>query len=299
MKTVLITGATGFIARHLARVLGQQDDVRVVGTSRTGDAAEGFAAVYRGALMQSIEHVFDAEPVDAVVHGANHVGRGEYRINVEGTSLWLEEAEAHGVGLQLLLSSLSAEPNSGSDYGRAKYDLEQRFLSTGDIVMRLGLVVGDGGMFLRVRRSLETSPFVPLLDGGRSPVFVIGIDCLCHIIRDCIVSDGAAWRGRAWQVQQPAPYTLSEVMDSVRARFGYSCRFIPVPSLPIVWALSLVERLPLVRLPVTSTHVRGMRQSLNRSYTSDYADFGYPEETLDALVDKAAKASSTESSRRR
>ncbi len=288
MKTVLVTGASGLIAQHLAQVL-TKEGFRVLGISRGGAMTDGFAAVYRAALLDSLDRALDGEPVDIVVHCANHAGKGEYRVNVDGTGRWLKEADAMGVGLQIFLSSLAAAPDALSAYGRAKYDLEQQFIAKGHVVFRLGLVVGNGGMFLKIRRSLERLPVVPLLDGGRSPVYVIGIDRLCDLIRDCIVSDCAGRRGRICHVHQPTPHSLRELMHCIRRAYRYSRLFVPVPSLPVVWALSLAERVPGMNLPVTSTHLRGMRQSRNRTHPSDFLDFGYTEESLEGLVERVAR----------
>ncbi len=97
----------------------------------------------------------------------------------------LEEAEAAGVPLQIFLSTLSAEPDALSDYGRAKYELEQRFTAAQQIVFRLGVVVGDGGMYARIRSSATRLPVTPLLDGGRQLIYVLGIDTLCLCAAGC------------------------------------------------------------------------------------------------------------------
>jgi hypothetical protein len=51
-----------------------------------------------------------------------------------------------------------------------------------------------------------------------------------------------------------------------------------------------VEKLPAPRLPVTSTHVKGLTQAATQEMPSDFPRFGYPEERLDALIDRAARA---------
>ena len=95
------------------------------------------------------------------------------------------------MGLQILLSTLSAEAEALSDYGRAKWALEQRFAAAGEVAFRLGVVVGDGGMYARIRSSATRLPVTPLLDGGRQLLYVVGIDTLCAVLRAVIVSNGA------------------------------------------------------------------------------------------------------------
>jgi len=288
MKTVLITGSSGFIAGHLAAVLGGEE-LRVVGADLNPLRKTSFSKVYQASLQDSLGHVFASEKVNAVIHCANHVGENEFEINVKGTTRWLEEAEAHGTDLQIFLSSLSAKPDAASDYGRAKFELEQKFIEHNAVVFRLGLVVGNGGMFDRIKQSMKKSLFVPLIDNGRQNVHIVGIEFLVHVLRDCVLSMGEGLRGRTWQIQQPDPHTLREVMEGVRKQFGYSCRFIPVPSLPILWAVSAVEKLRFIKLPILSTNLKGLRQSGDETFRSDFARFGYPQQSLEEMIGRAAQ----------
>jgi hypothetical protein len=57
--------------------------------------------------------------------------------------------------------------------------------------------------------------------------------------------------------------------------------------LPIQWGLSLGERLPL-KLPISSTNVKGLRQSRYDEFETDFARFGYAASSLNDLVARAA-----------
>ncbi len=111
MTTVLITGASGFIARSLAPVL-KEAGMRVTGTSRTGQPVPGFDAIYPASLGDSLRSLLAAEQIDAAVHAALDSGPDAYQVNVEGTTRWLDEASECGVPLQILLSTLSAAPDA-------------------------------------------------------------------------------------------------------------------------------------------------------------------------------------------
>jgi uncharacterized protein YbjT (DUF2867 family) len=281
MKTVLITGANGFIARHLARTLAGEG-WRVIGVSRSGLSLPHVQAMYRASLEDPLATVLASEPVDAIVHTANASGPDEYRLNVEGTNRWADEARAAGVQLQILLSSLSASATAVSDYGRAKYALEQRFMNLHEIVLSLGVVIGNGGMYARMSDSLHGA-ITPLLDGGRARIHVLGIDFLCNVIRDCIRQPDAGLRGRVWRIQQPQPYSLLEVLATIKRVNGLRCRLLPVPSLPFLWMCLLAEALG-IRLPVTATNIRGVRQARYDRFESDFTRFGYPPQSLEELV---------------
>ena len=204
-------------------------------------------------------------------------GPDAYRANVDGTTRWLDEASARR-SAAILLSTLSAAPDALADYGRGKYVLEQRFSARDQVIFRMAIVVGEGGMFARLRKSARRSPVVPLLDGGRQPVYVLGIDFLCNVIRDCIAANGEGLRGRGWNLQQPAAYRLRDVIAAIDRGYGYRRLLLPVPVRPILALLRLVEKLPAPRLPITSTNIRGLTQAATQKTSSDFARFGYPEE---------------------
>ena len=134
---------------------------------------------------------------------------------------------------------------------------------------------------------------MPLLDNGSPRVYVLGIHTLTDILCHCIESDGKGMRGRIWRVQQPTQHTLRDVMKSIRKHFRFRCRFLPVPLAPVLWLVTILEKLRL-KLPVSSTNLRGLRAGRFTEFESDLAWFGLEEESLDSLV---ARAASDEASR--
>lgn len=283
MTTVLITGAGGFIARRLAQTLADAGG-RVVGASHSGAAAATYDRVWQASLGETLLPALAAEPVDAVVHAALAEGADAYRLNVQGTARWMDEARASGVGLQIFLSTLSAEPGALSDYGRAKWTLQERFVAADEVVFRLGVVVGDGGMYARIRRSATRAPVVPLLDGGRQLLYVASIDTVCAALRDTVLTGGAGLRGAAWNLVQPEPVTLRALAAAINRQAGRRALLLPVPARPVLAALRVAESVPLLRLPVTSTNVRGLMQQGQRRFPSDWARFGYPAQPLEELI---------------
>jgi nucleoside-diphosphate-sugar epimerase len=207
--------------------------------------------------------------------------------SVAGTTKWLHEAQHAGVQAQVFLSSLTSSVAGERDYSRAEQALEQKFVEAGKIVFRLGLVIGPGGAFADLVDSVTRYPVVPMLDRGAQLVNVLGADALVQIVRDGIVSQGGALQAAAWNLHQPEPYSLREVVGTILRQAGRRRMLIPLPAGPVIAALSLFERQRLVRLPVTSASVRGMIEQGRRSFPSDYERFGYPVRSLDELVSAA------------
>jgi len=285
MKTVLITGANGFIARRLARELKDAGH-RVIGVTTSNAPTTLYDRVALARLGHSLGSVLDGEHVDVVIHAAYYSGPDEFEVNVDGTQRWIEEAQERGATLQILLSSLSAHAPA-SDYALAKLELEGHIASVGGVALRLAVVVGNGGMFQRMKTSMAKTPLLPLLDAGNAPVYVLGVDFLAHVVSQCIEANGNGLRGRPWHLHQPTAYRLRDILNTIRERYHYKCTFMPIPSLPILWTVLLFEKLGM-NLPVTSANIRGLRQGRHTTPHTDFGRFGRPEESLDRLIAVAA-----------
>jgi len=285
VSAVAISGAGGFIGRRLTRRLRAAGH-RVIGIARRAvDPAEVDVAI-EGVLGESLAPALARYRPEVVVHAAHASGPDAYQRNVEGTWRWFGEAREAGARLQILLGSLSADAAAASDYGRAKAELERRFLSGGGGVLRLGLVVGNGGMFARMERSLRRW-LVPLPDGGRTPVELIGVDAVCEVLMHAVEATGPPLAGRALAPNQPDPPTLRALLLAIRRHYRHRALLVPVPSRALLAAVVALERIGL-RLPVDSANLRGLRRADGRGQHSDHAEFGLPVESLDELVARAA-----------
>ena len=132
--TVLVTGASGFLGRHLAQQL-QAEGAQVFGLSRseTADAALRAADVVplRGDLMQpeGLAAAF-TQPFDAVFHTAADTSQWapqdarQTRVNVDGARALAEAALASGAAAFIHTSSVSAY--SHLVHGTLREDVAQR-----------------------------------------------------------------------------------------------------------------------------------------------------------------------------
>jgi nucleoside-diphosphate-sugar epimerase len=288
-QTILITGAGGFIAAHVSRRMASEGWT-VCGVDRAGATPlPQYQRVYPLSLGESMAAILAQVRPQAILHTALDPAPGKLDVNVGGTRRWLEEGQAAGVGVQVLLSSLSAAEHALAEYGRGKWALEQAFAAAGEVTVRLGVVVGRGGMFARLVESARRSPVIPLLGGGQQLLYVLGVERLGEILRDIVSTNGEGLRGQGWNLAQPQPYTLAEVMRAIVKVYGFRRLTVTLPMRPVLWGVELAEKQPLVRLPISSTNVRGLMQAGRQTFPSDYPRFGYPEQPLAELVEQARR----------
>ena len=159
-----------------------------------------------------------------VLHCAHDFAPRAAQQNREGTLALFEAAKAAGVARQIYLSSYSARPDSPSRYGSIKYVIEQEFLARGGIIVRPGLVAGNGGMFARLARDLEKRSLVPLVHPDSKTVAVIGLPDLLEAFVALLVAEG-----RTWNLFTKPLISSREFVEAVWRHSGRSGRTIAVP----------------------------------------------------------------------
>lgn len=282
MKTILITGASGFIAKSLAKVL-KENQHKIIGISRNAQVIEDFDQVYYGFLGEPLVNVFQNEKIDAMVHCANFIGNDDYNINLTGTKLWAQQAQENNVQMQIFLSSVSACADAVSSYGKSKYEIEKWFVTNNQIVLRLGLVIGNGGLFGEMISMVKKLPVLPLLDNGKTLTYFTGIATLTNIVKDTIEMGKIDKRGVVWNIQQSTPLKLKTVMVKIKRQLNRCCIFMPIPSKLILPVLIINEKLNLKKLSITSNNIRGLKQN-DKEIKSDLEKLGYPELRFDDLI---------------
>jgi UDP-glucose 4-epimerase len=249
---VALTGATGFIGRHLLKELPRRGyRVRVL-LRRPADVPPEASGAVVGDLAKPQNMAAALRDVDAVIHSAGiaHAMSGrpddDYRtINTQATIALARAAERAGVKRFVFLSSIRAQTGPAADglvteaiapaptdaYGRSKLEAEIG-LSEMDIdwvALRPVLVYGPG-----VKGNMATlvdlaRSRLPLPLGGLSAKrSLLSADNLVSAI-DRLLRIEAPLR-RPLIVADPDPLTIAEMIAALRHGLGRSPGLVPVPA---------------------------------------------------------------------
>lgn len=258
---VFITGVTGYLGSTIAAHLLREGHV-VAGSSRRDIAIPGVEIV-RAELGDRIDCALFKD-CDAVIHAAHDFKRHEMNRNVEGTLMIQDAAKEAGVRHQVFLSSYSARPDAESEYGRTKYRLEQSFTGVESSIARLGLVIGNGGLFARQRATLLRTSIVPIIGAGDDRVALIAESHALAAI-EVILRKRASGPQNLFYDARP---TMKEYVQAIKRHAGQSPRFIPVGPRFAMAAVKIAKAVGLA-IPVDPEQIRALQLNKRSEWRSD------------------------------
>ena len=250
-----MTGANGFIGAHLVRHFSSDGwDVRALMHREPAQRLPG--VVYRRWTLADPLGQDVLDGADCVIHGAfvKYDQRSASHLNIVGSERLLAECRAGGVGRIVFLSSMSARRDALSQYGRDKFRIQEALDGPRELVVRPGLVLGDGGLFHSLQRFVSGRPVVPLVGGGQQLIQTVHIDDLASAIQAGV---RLALSGIV-TVAERVPIPFRELLAETARLLGVRVVFVPVPYRAIDFAMR-VAALLRVRLPVSPDNLLGLR----------------------------------------
>jgi nucleoside-diphosphate-sugar epimerase len=247
---VLVTGADGFIGRHLVPYLAMQG-YTVIAASRAAFTFDNpnIATV----SLPDLSSLFDWRPLlsqcDSVVHlaGIAHKYAGDDlydRINHRATSALAQAISRSGTKHLVFISTIAAQSGSYADhelteddfptpsnaYGRSKFAAEQAIRAAGIsfTILRPVVIYGDGekGNFAAIHR-LSRLP-IPLPFGSLTAQrSVLSIQNFSSAVELALNNPRA--KRETFIVSDPEPVTVADLIARYRVGAGRSPWLIPVP----------------------------------------------------------------------
>ncbi|WP_033396962.1 hybrid nucleoside-diphosphate sugar epimerase/sugar transferase [Desulfobacter curvatus] len=287
MKTILITGASGFVGSALLKQLNDLGFYHIVAGLRRDlpDMPAGIDGCYIGDIGNENDWGETLSNVDIVIHTAarNHVmnekvtdSLAEFRqVNVDGTFNLAKQAAFAGVKRFIFISSLKvngetnplksslteADPcNPKEPYAVSKYEAEQGLkkiaVETGleIVIVRPPLIYGPGvkGNFLSMIQWVSKGIPLPLGAVFNQRSF-IAIDNFVDFITHCIDHPAAA--NQVFLVSDGQDLSTTELLRRVGQELNRSARLIPVPAGLLVFCLSLLGKQAVGQRLLGSLHI--------------------------------------------
>lgn len=217
IRTILLTGASGFIGSNLFAALVQQGyEVRAL-SRRTGHD------------FSQLIHPKDWRPhlagVDAVINAVGIIAetasqRFETLHHLAPTALF-RACQSKGIRRVIQISALGADEQATTPYHLSKKaaDDELRSLPLEWFVLRPSLVFGDGSRSLRLFQRLAGLPLIPLIGDGGQRVQPVHIDDLVAVVLNTLKSNPPCL---TLDLVGPREFRLREWLLALRARQGKS-----------------------------------------------------------------------------
>lgn len=184
---IAVTGATGFVGRHIATVLARRGHAvrALVRSPSQARALETLGVeLVPGDLADAAALATLTRGASAVVHLVGIImetGRATFHaVHVEGTRRVVEAARAAGVGRFVYMSAVSArdEPDA-TPYHRTKWQAEQLVRTSGlsHAVFRPSIISGPESPPIRTLARLHRwSPVVPVFGDGHFPTQPVWVE---------------------------------------------------------------------------------------------------------------------------
>jgi uncharacterized protein YbjT (DUF2867 family) len=258
---IAITGATGFVGRHLARSLSAagHDTVLIARGRDTRDTA--IRTLDRSTFVAA--DLSDPAPLtaafagcDAIAHCAGinrELGRQTYRaVHIDATAHVIDAARRAGVPRLLLLSFLRARPDCGSPYHESKFAAEELVRASGldYTIFKAGMIYGLGDHMLdHLSHTLHTLPVFATVGFREQPIRPVAIDDLIHILEAALLHHRLS--RQTVYVLGPETLLLSVAVRRVAAILHRRVWIVPAP----VWFHRLLARVfeRTMQIPLIAT----------------------------------------------
>jgi nucleoside-diphosphate-sugar epimerase len=303
----LITGATGFIGKHIAIALtkrGTKLKCLVRKTSQTNFLEQLGTELSYGDMNDTISLKKALQDVDTIYHAAGEVfatqEKNYYNVNVAGLKNLLEACSHSSVKKLVHFSSSSATgPNPQKNipvteespchpitpYGMSKLEGEKTIQQLSEqyhvpiVIIRPPLVYGPG-----VSQSSRVLMFLKLINrglfriigDGNNLVSLCYIDNLIHGI--LLAAEEKRAEGQIYFISDSSPYTINEIAKTIAEEQGKPTPSSHIPlwaAAPLSMGLGVLSNLFGFNSPLTRNTVKELKNSWFVDITKAQKDLGY------------------------
>ena len=272
MSSILLTGCSGFVGRHLLRKLEPNSYKRVVCLGRSecdeysAMTSQGNFRFVRGSLLEVEKNERELAGVDTVVHMAAMTGKarpGDYfRVNVEGTRALVRLSQRLGVRRFLFISSIAVRfPDKSRYYYAQSKELAEELVRGSGLqfaILRPTIVLGQGSPGGEALARLARGAITVILGSGRTRVQPIHVDDLVDFI--FAILDRDMFERETLELGGPEVITIEELLRKMHRLWHRSNGLVlKIPLAPLLPVLAILETVAYGSLPLTVGQLSSFR----------------------------------------
>jgi NADH dehydrogenase len=264
LQSVFITGASGFVGRHLVRRLLAGRVPKIFCLSRTEAPVDqplpdGVTLQHiRGSLFDASLYARALAASECVIHLAAATGKAapeeHFRVNLEGTRALVEECKRAGVRNFLHVSTIAVKfaDKKRYPYAQAKEQAEEVVRASGlaFTIVRPTMVFGPGAPVLDGLTRLALLPVIPVFGDGAVRVQPIDVDDLALLL--AAIVDTGRFRGETLELGGAQALPIEDLLKMIAMlRRNSPPRALHLPLGLILPVLGFLENFLYGHLPFT------------------------------------------------
>ncbi len=278
----LITGASGFIGRCLARKMQLKSEaVRLLVRSDKALGVEetSYAEFIQGDLLEPETLIKATEGVEAVIHiaGVTHTFNKKlyFKVNAQGTKNLVQACEKNRIKKIIYISTLAISP-SGGPYSRSKREAERiiKHSSLDYTILRVAEVYGGNKnkgveQLVQMIRKSSIIPVIGRGDYGLQPVYVEDvIDAIVSASRNNITN------GKSYNIAGPDVITYVDLVRLICESLNLKRRIVKVPVF-VAFISSYLSILLLRKIVIYPDQISRLISPKEESIKQAVDDLGY------------------------
>lgn len=237
MLNVTIAGASGFLGKNLLKTLSRDKNINIKALSRSFRKDESDNLKWQQAdlfsLSSTTDALVDTDVAIFLVHSMLPATR-LFQGNFQDTDLiiadnFVRAARRNKVKKIIYLGGVVPE-GKASEHLESRKEVEQSFLSSAipSIILRAGLVVGDGGSSFEILKNLALNlPAMLLPKWTKSTTQTVFINDLLDIIEYHV--NNREYESKVLNAVCPEKITYEDLIKQTNAYLGKSKLMIPIP----------------------------------------------------------------------
>jgi uncharacterized protein YbjT (DUF2867 family) len=232
-RTALVTGATGFVGRHLVPAL-QADGWRVRALTRRPERYDGPGEVVGGDVSDPAGLAEALRGVDVAFYLVHSLDHADYsQRDARAARAFAAAAEEAGVTQIVYLGGLGSDDDELSEHLRSRREVEHLLAGTSVPVtaLRAAIVVGAGGISWEITRQLvKNLPAMVVPRWVSTRTQPIALDDAVRYLTG--VAGNPAAYGRTFEIGGPDALTYEEMLQiAAEQMLGHRLPIVRVPLL--------------------------------------------------------------------